>query len=512
MATVSLPARPDLSQLRRRARELQRGARTGEGAALTLLGLDAPAPTFPLTAAQRALARTYGFASWARLKHHVEQIQALTWPPTARTPDAGEAAAASPADLVVRLSCLTWGDAELDPAAAERVLASDPDLPASSFAVAAVVADKAAVEQHLRRGAQVNAPCGPLGWSPLMYLTYSRFAVEEDRTLTAARALLGAGADPNDGRYFDGYPTPFTVLTGVFGDGESGQPRHRRSLPLARLLLASGADPNDGQTLYNRQFSDDDDFLHLLFEFGLGRGDGGPWRRRLPDLTPAPADLVRTLLDWAVTHEQRSRVALLAAHGVDVLSPLPTGAWRSGRTPIELALANGHLELADQLRALGAVAAPVDPVESIVQAALTGDRATVTQASPEQLAAARRARPALAVWAAGQGRAAAVALVLDAGFDIDALGRSDVPVEQPWQTALHTAVERDDAPLVRLLLARGANPTLRDSRFDSTALEWAEHLGRPHLVALLVEATSGRQPPARDVGAVHPPDDTSSGR
>lgn len=490
MATTPLPERPNLAQLRRRAREWQRAVRAGDPAALQMLGLDAAAPAFPLSAAQRAMARAYGFASWARLKHHVEQIQALTWPPAARAPKGGQPAAESAADRLVRLACVTWADAGLDPAEAERVLATEPELPATSFAVAAVVADGAAIEQHLRRGADVGAPCGALSWSPLMYLTYSRFAVDEDRTLAAARALLTAGADPNDGHYFQGYPTPFTVLTGVFGDGEGEQPRHRWSVPLARLLLTAGADPNDGQTLYNRQFGTDDDFLQVLFEFGLGRGDGGPWRRRLPDLTPAPTDLVRILLDWAVTHDQRSRVALLADHGVDVLSPLPSGAWRSGRTPIELALANGHLELAEQLRALGAVAAEVDPLETVVRAALAGDRAAVAQASPEQLAAVRRARPALAVWAAGQGRAPAVELLLDAGFDINALGRADVPVEQPWQTALHTAVERDDALLVQLLLARGADPTIRDARFHATALGWAEHLGRLDLVSLL-EGTGG---------------------
>jgi ankyrin repeat protein len=492
MATVPLPERPDLGQLRRRARKLQRAVRAGDPAALVVLGLDAAAPAFPLGAAQRALARSFGFASWARLKHHVEQIQALTWPPADQSRAGEEPATESAADLIVRLACLTWADdADLDPAAAERVLATEPELPLASLAVAAVVADEAAIEAHLRRGVDVCAPCGPLHWSPLMYVAYSRFEVDEERTLATARALLAAGANPNDGRYFQGYPTPFTVLTGVFGDGEGEQPRHRWSLSLARLLLTAGADPNDGQTMYNRQFGTDDDFLHVLFEFGLGRGDGGPWRRRLPDLTPAPSDLVRILLDWAVTHDQRSRVALLAANGVDVLSPLPSGAWRSGRTPIELALANGHRELAGQLRALGAVAADVDPVETFVRAALAGDRTAVTQASPEQLAAARRARPALAVWAAGLGRIDAVELLLDAGFDPDALGRGDVPVEQPWQTALHTAVERDNASLVQLLLERGADLTIRDARFDSTALGWAEHLGRSHLVPLLTGAGGG---------------------
>ena len=35
-------------------------------------------------------------------------------------------------------------------------------------------------------------------------------------------------------------------------------------------------------------FGDDDDHLVLLFEFGLGTGDGGPWRNRLGDAIDSP--------------------------------------------------------------------------------------------------------------------------------------------------------------------------------------------------------------------------------
>ena len=57
---------------------------------------------------------------------------------------------------------------------------------------------------------------------------------------------LEAGADPNAGYLWHGLPTPFTVLTGVFGEGELGpvrQPRHPHSLALARLLLESRTRP-----------------------------------------------------------------------------------------------------------------------------------------------------------------------------------------------------------------------------------------------------------------------------
>lgn len=53
---------------------------------------------------------------------------------------------------------------------------------------------------------------------------------------------------------------------------------------------------------------------------------------------------------------------------------------------------------------------------------------------------------------------------------------------------LHTAVDRDDEELVRLILAAGADLTLRDVRFNATPLGWAQHQGRPHLAQLIAAA------------------------
>lgn len=108
-------------------------------------------------------------------------------------------------------------------------------------------------------------------------------------------------------------------------------------MALARALLDAGADSNDGQALYNRQFGDDDSHLVLLFEYGLGRADGGLWRARLGHAIDSPYDLLRTQLKWAIV---RARVALLAEHGVDIATPFGDPgsrppAWRvfHGRTP-----------------------------------------------------------------------------------------------------------------------------------------------------------------------------------
>ncbi len=67
----SLPDRPDLAQLRRQARELQRAAAGGDpGAVRRIRPLSAQTT---LSAAQLAIAREYGFASWAKLKEEAER-------------------------------------------------------------------------------------------------------------------------------------------------------------------------------------------------------------------------------------------------------------------------------------------------------------------------------------------------------------------------------------------------------------------------------------------------------
>jgi hypothetical protein len=47
------------------------------------------------------------------------------------------------------------------------------------------------------------------------------------------------------------------------------------------------------------------------------------------------------------------------------------------------------------------------------------------------------------------------------------------PVRQPRQTALHKAAEDGNLELARTLLRLGADPDIRDHRFDSTPLGWA---------------------------------------
>ena len=70
-----LPAQPDLDQLRHQARDLLRAAQRGHPDAVARI--NAVSGRLILSSAQLALAREYGFASWAKLKLEVERRDIL---------------------------------------------------------------------------------------------------------------------------------------------------------------------------------------------------------------------------------------------------------------------------------------------------------------------------------------------------------------------------------------------------------------------------------------------------
>ena len=81
----ALPARPDLDQQKKLAKELLRAFRTGDRGAVARVRAELPdKPQISLTDAQFVLAREYGFASWHELREEIEKRIAERRPPIER--------------------------------------------------------------------------------------------------------------------------------------------------------------------------------------------------------------------------------------------------------------------------------------------------------------------------------------------------------------------------------------------------------------------------------------------
>ena len=176
---ADLPARPDLGQLRHQARDLLRAAQRGDPDAVARTS--AVSGRLILSSAQLALAREYGFASWAKLKLEVERRDILN---------------------------------SRDLSRLARLLAEHPEL--------------ATAKMEHWSDHQLGAD--PLGYMAMLRFDHARLGLpaELPGTGAAARALIDAGAP------VDGYPgdleTPL-ITAASYGDAE-----------VAQVLIDAGAD------------------------------------------------------------------------------------------------------------------------------------------------------------------------------------------------------------------------------------------------------------------------------
>jgi ankyrin repeat protein len=480
MPTRPLPDSPDLDQLKRQAKELLRAARAADPTALSRFRLlpslqhagddDLARATFALHDAQSVIAREHGFASWNALRERVEELT-LDFDTAARE----------------------FVEAATDgrPSRAERLLAMYPRIAGASLHAALLLGDVATVESHLARRPELAREAGgPRGWEPLHYVCHDTLArssvANADGLVAIARRLLALGADAN---------TRFPwIHHGVNRPVLWGATRATQLQPLAELLLQSGADPNDGVTLPMAASAGDVATLELLRAHGAS-----------PDQRWA-TDGAATL--YAIMHWSRTPVGVqwLLEHGADPdpvfaangETPLHVAArqWdvaiveqliqrgadvsrrrADGRTPYAVAELNGNRAVADWLRAHDA-ADELEPVDRLVAACARGDRAeaeSMLAARPSLRTEITDAHYVALYHAAEQGDVAALALLLDCGFDPN---RGDAEI---GKTALHSAAMAGRPDAVRLLLARGASTDIRDREFNGQPLVWAAEGSREHL-------------------------------
>src|SRR5262249_10859761 len=137
---------------------------------------------------------------------------------------------------------------------------------------------------------------------------------------------------------------------------------------------------------------------------------------RLAPLLATPVQMLEDQLLFAAEAGRLARVELLLRHGVD-----PNGAGTAhptlrGRSAHELALANGHAEVAEALAAAGGVGRPLAAPDELLAACMRGDGRRARELSSHAPAALAR-DPARIVRAAELGRLDAVRLLVELGFD-----------------------------------------------------------------------------------------------
>ncbi len=470
MTSQRIPERPNLEQLKNRAKSLLRGAQAKDPAALSRFRTlpaftrktiaEMGALVLALHDAHSVIAREHGFASWNALREHVE-ARSLSF--------------AAAVDEFVR--CAT-GDA---PGRAQRLLALHPGISHASLHAELVLGDAVAVEGRLRaRPELATQPGGPQGWEPLLYVCHTclhREAPERAAGLVAiARRLLALGAHANAVYVWRWHPElPRTALWGALCAVDH--------LPLAEVLLEAGAQPTDGVSMHITAGGGNLPALELLHRHGAavnGIPGGVPPLVYVLGWATSPAG-PRWLLEhgadaslpWAESGEAPLHVAarrwdvamveLLVRHGAD-----PSARRADGSSPHTLAALHGNHAVATWLLEHGA-RDELSPLERFIAACARGDRAgaeALLHARPSLRAELSAAHHLMLQRPAESGQVAVLETMLACGFDPRAR-------EEDGITALHRAAMAGHAEAVRVLLAFGAPVDALDDTFAATPLVWA---------------------------------------
>jgi ankyrin repeat protein len=313
MPDKELPARPNLEQYKKQAKDLARDCELGIPDALTRIRRHHPRFHKPpeseirnanvaLTDAQLVIAREHGFKSWPRFAKHIETLNLIR----------SVASLSNLAAAFIEVACVPRHSGHRSGTLehAEMILSRYPQVAASSIYTAAILADEPSVRAFLSRDPKSStARGGPYNWDALSYLCFSRYLrldkTRSDAFVRTAGILLDAGARANTG-WFEmiDHPNPRPMWESALY-GSAGIAQHPG---LTHLLLERGADPNDEETPYHLPEGYDNTVMKIVLESGKLNAVSLSWM----------------LLRKTDTHDEEG-LRLVLDHGADPNAPTKFG-------------------------------------------------------------------------------------------------------------------------------------------------------------------------------------------
>ena len=392
--------------------------------------------------------------------------------------------------LTTFVEAATWdhethgkGDHRMNDRAAQRLLLQRPEMARHSLYTAIVCGDLAEVLRIVADDpAAATQRGGPRGWTPLLYLCYTRFSYPPavENAVTIATALLDRGANPND--YYMAGHARYSALVGVAREGEQDAPPHPRRDELFKLLLERGARMYDIQVLYNTHFSGDVLWwLKLVHGHAMAMGRQVDWSD--PDWPMFDmggyGSGARFLLSIAIRKRDVVLARWLLEHGANPNASPPQARGLSKRSLYEEAQREGASEIAELLRRFGAAVTPTvieEGEDRFVLACLRLDRSLAQRLlaeHPEYLAS-----PVAMFEAASRDRADALELLVGLGASVDV---RDSDNTRP----LHHAAGANALAAAKFLVDCGAEIDPRERRYDAAPIGWAAHGDHHRMVDFL---------------------------
>jgi ankyrin repeat protein len=505
-----LAAHPDLDQLRRQAKELLGAVRAGDADAVAEVRAryrDAEHERFALHDAQLVLARSYGFDSWPKLKAYVDGATVRRLVEAVRANDFPEVNS-----LIDRR-----------PELANMEVAGDDEHRAIHYAVIDRSAEM--VRLLMRRGADARAGIYPhrdatcalvlaqdRGYDEIVAIILEEESKRPKRSEREAEwtgqpegelsavvragdsnrlsELLARGDDPNE-------PIHLSNVDGAVLS--AGHPLHycatHGKLEMAKILLEAGADPNlqvyaAGSAVFRAYMSGNAQMIALLERYGgvvdgitvgilglenkarelLDAQDAGTLDPKAYGSPVTPESHIAGDLLWGAAGAGRVEVVRMCLARID--QPRDARYWYNMlREPMYIGMQRNKTEREAMLECFRLILERADP-------STHGDKSrgwTDGRTLLHDLAGDRHEMRA-------EDRATIATMLLDAGARIDV--RDDLLESTPLGWACRWGREE----LVRLLLARGADPVEEDAKPWARPRAWAEKYRHRKILALLEQS------------------------